>query len=83
MAGNILTSYLCKLLIIMQLFLYMYSYSQLGIPLNEYICFRFRLFEQLYINHSYMCCDLAESVGSIDREIQPEKGMHVYCFLLF
>ena len=30
-----------------------------------------------------MCCDLAESVGSIDCEIKPEKGMNFFSFVLF
>ncbi len=30
-----------------------------------------------------MCCDLAGSVRSIDSEIQPEKEMYFFCFLLF
>ncbi len=42
---------------------------------------------QLYWPNSHMawhmCCDLAESIGSIDCEIQPEKEMHFFCFLLF
>ena len=41
---------------------------------------------QIQITYVYepsnMCCDLAGSVkvGSIDCEMQPEKGMHFYCF---
>ncbi len=50
-------------------------------PYKEHLVGKFSpLKKNEQIDFIHMCCNLAQSVGSIDCEIQPQKGMHFFCF---
>ncbi len=57
-----------------------YPYATVNLS-PPFIVEKFLQYYAKVLPHWKMCCDLAESLGSIDCEIQPEKNMHFfYCF---